>query len=51
MTSIHVRKIRDVEHAADVLTQIDFVKSCELKEVDAGLGVATIRITIKTGNI
>ena len=41
-----IGKIRDVEHAANVLSQIDFVKSCELQEVDPGLGVATIRLVI-----
>jgi stage IV sporulation protein A len=41
-----IGKIRDVEHATSVLSQIDFVESCELQEVDPGLGVATIRLAI-----
>lgn len=46
MTST-IGKIRDVEHATNVLSQIDFVESCELQEVDPGLGVATVRLAIK----
>lgn len=43
-----IGKIRDVEHAANVLKQIDFVDSCDIQQVDAGLGVATVRISISS---
>lgn len=39
-------KIRDVEEASSFLQQIDFVESCSVESIDAGLGVATLRVTI-----
>ena len=39
-------KIRDVEEASAVLQQIDFVESCAVESIDAGLGVATLRVTV-----
>lgn len=39
-------KIRDVEEATAVLQQIDFVESCSVESIDAGLGVATLRVTV-----
>lgn len=39
-------KIRDVQQATDMLQQLEFVESSEVARVDAGLGVATIRLTI-----
>ncbi|MFC7685134.1 stage IV sporulation protein A [Ureibacillus sp. GCM10028918] len=42
-----VTKIRDVSQAASELREIDFVEESEIERVDAGLGVATVRITLK----
>ena len=42
-----VTKIRDVSQAAAQLKEIDFVEESEIERVDAGLGVATVRITLK----
>ncbi|MER1985442.1 MAG: stage IV sporulation protein A [Solibacillus sp.] len=40
-------KIRDVEHAKEQLQALDFVESSDVERVDAGLGVATIRVTVR----
>lgn len=42
-----VTKIRDVNLAVEQLRDIDFIESCEIENVDAGLGMATVRITLK----
>ncbi|MBD8025232.1 stage IV sporulation protein A [Ureibacillus sp. Re31] len=42
-----VTKIRDVSQAASQLREIDFVEESEIERVDAGLGLATVRITLK----
>lgn len=42
-----VTKIRDVSQAAAQLREIDFVEDSEIERVDAGLGIATVRITLK----
>lgn len=40
-------KIRDVERAKEQLQTLDFIESSDVERVDAGLGVATIRVTIR----
>lgn len=40
-------KIRDVQQAKEKLQALDFVESSEVERVDAGLGVATIRVTVR----
>lgn len=42
-----VTKIRDVHQAVEELKEIEFVESSDIESVDAGLGVATVRITLK----
>ncbi|WP_449441702.1 stage IV sporulation protein A [Ureibacillus acetophenoni] len=42
-----ITKIRDVSQAAEDLKQIDFIEDSIIERVDAGLGVATVRITLK----
>lgn len=42
-----ITKIRDVSQAAEELKQIDFIEESAIERVDAGLGVATVRITLK----
>ncbi len=42
-----ITKIRDVSQAANELRDIDFVEESEIERVDAGLGVATVRVTLK----
>ncbi|MED3762743.1 stage IV sporulation protein A [Ureibacillus sp. FSL K6-8385] len=42
-----VTKIRDVHKAVEDLRDIDFIETCDIEKVDAGLGVATVRITLK----
>ncbi|MFJ8235170.1 stage IV sporulation protein A [Ureibacillus sp. NPDC094379] len=42
-----ITKIRDVNLAVEQLREIDYVEECEIERVDAGLGVATVRITLK----
>lgn len=42
-----ITKIRDVNLAAEQLRAIDFVEESEIERVDAGLGLATVRITLK----
>lgn len=42
-----ITKIRDVNLAAEQLREIDFVEESEIERVDAGLGLATVRITLK----
>ena len=39
-------KIRDVDEASAFLQQIEFVESCSVESIDAGLGVATLRVTV-----
>ena len=39
-------KIRDVEEASAFLQQIDFVENCSVESIDAGLGVATLRVMV-----
>lgn len=41
-------KIRDVEQANEELQKIDFVEASEVERVDPGLGVATIRVMIRS---
>lgn len=43
----NVEKIRDVDRATAFLKEIDFVEDCNVEHVDAGLGVATIRLSIE----
>src|SRR5690606_21242239 len=39
-------KIRDVEAASQLLREIDFVESCTVENIDAGQGIATLRVNI-----
>lgn len=39
-------KIRDVEEASKVLQHIDFVEACTVEAIDAGHGIATLRVTV-----
>ena len=39
-------KIRDVEAASHILQEIDFVETCTIESIDAGQGIATLRVTI-----
>lgn len=42
-----VTKIRDVHQAVEQLKDIEFVETSEIESVDPGIGVATVRITLK----
>ncbi|BDH61382.1 stage IV sporulation protein A [Lysinibacillus sp. PLM2] len=42
-----ITKIRDVSQAAEELKDLDFIEDCGVERVDAGLGVATVRISLK----
>ena len=39
-------KIRDVEAASQLLREIDFIESCTVENIDAGQGIATLRVNI-----
>lgn len=41
-----ITKIRDVQRAAEALQQVAFIENSEVEHVDAGLGSATIRVSI-----
>ena len=41
-----VTKIRDVKRAAEALKDVSFIEESEVEHVDAGIGSATIRVTI-----
>lgn len=43
-----VMKIRDVENASIILQEIDFVESCHVENIDAGQGIATLRLTVNS---
>lgn len=39
-------KIRDVESASQILQQVDFVDHCYVEKIDAGQGIATLRVSV-----
>lgn len=39
-------KIRDIDQASQLLQEIDFVDRCHVESIDAGQGLATLRISI-----